>query len=212
MSRVFEIDVLQCPRCEASPMRILAAIHPPLTTQAILESPGLPARAKRYLSHCGVPLWIFLIDWLASAGWFPWASLSLPLWARWSGAGLGAVVAGLMWWTMVALGSNYRGTTGLHANHELVTHGPYRFVRHPMQAVAPLTSIVLFSLSANWVIGTGALVLIGTISIVRAPIEERELIERFGDEYRGYMQRAGRLFPRLRRSRVHGPNGEQGNR
>jgi hypothetical protein len=44
MSRVFEIDVLQCPRCKASPMRILAAIHPP-TTQAILKSLGLPTRA-----------------------------------------------------------------------------------------------------------------------------------------------------------------------
>jgi hypothetical protein len=45
MSRVFEIDVLKCPRCKARPMRILAAIHPPLTTQAILKSLGLPARA-----------------------------------------------------------------------------------------------------------------------------------------------------------------------
>ena len=45
MSRVFEIDVLQCPRCKASPMRILAAIHPPITTQAILNSLGLPTRA-----------------------------------------------------------------------------------------------------------------------------------------------------------------------
>jgi hypothetical protein len=45
MGRVFDIDVLRCPRCEASPMRILAAIHPPTTTQAILNSLGLPARA-----------------------------------------------------------------------------------------------------------------------------------------------------------------------
>jgi hypothetical protein len=44
MRRVFEVDVLRCPRCHASPMRILAAIHPP-TAQAILESMGLPTRA-----------------------------------------------------------------------------------------------------------------------------------------------------------------------
>ena len=83
---------------------------------------------------------------------------------------------------MIALGSNYRGTMGLHPNNRLVTHGPYRFVRHPMNAVFPLVSIVLLLLSANWVIGIGALVLIGTMSIVRAPIEERQLIERFGEE------------------------------
>jgi len=44
MRRVFEVDVLRCPRCHASLMRILAAIHPP-TAQAILKSMGLPSRA-----------------------------------------------------------------------------------------------------------------------------------------------------------------------
>lgn len=45
MLRVLAIDVLQCPRCKASPMRILAAIQPPATTQAILNSLGQPTRA-----------------------------------------------------------------------------------------------------------------------------------------------------------------------
>jgi hypothetical protein len=43
MRRVFEIDVLECPQCGAA-LRILAAIHPPETTTAILECLGLPAR------------------------------------------------------------------------------------------------------------------------------------------------------------------------
>ena len=153
----------------------------------------------------GIPLWAFLIDWLLSAHWFPWASVSLPVWARWSGVGFGGVVAGLMMWTMLALGSNYRGAMGLHPNHKLVTHGPYRFVRHPMNVVFPMVSIVLFMMSANWVIGVGALIVIGTVSIVRTPIEEKQLIERFGEEYRAYMRRTGRFFPRLRR-RHGGPS------
>ena len=45
MKRVFDIDVLECPGCKAGPMRILAAIHPPMTTQAILKSLSLPTRA-----------------------------------------------------------------------------------------------------------------------------------------------------------------------
>ena len=36
MRRVFQVDVLECPRC-GGPSRILAAIHPPDTTAAILE-------------------------------------------------------------------------------------------------------------------------------------------------------------------------------
>jgi protein-S-isoprenylcysteine O-methyltransferase Ste14 len=34
--------------------------------------------------------------------------------------------------------------------------------------------------------------------LVRLPKEEAKLIERFGDEYRAYTERTGRLLPRLR--------------
>lgn len=44
MRRVFEVDVLECPACHGR-MRILAAIHPPEATRAILECLGLPTRA-----------------------------------------------------------------------------------------------------------------------------------------------------------------------
>jgi hypothetical protein len=44
MRWVFEADVLECPACRGR-MRILAAIHPPEATRAILECLGLPARA-----------------------------------------------------------------------------------------------------------------------------------------------------------------------
>jgi hypothetical protein len=41
MRRVFAVDVLECPRC-SGPMRILAAIHPPQVTLAILKCLDLP--------------------------------------------------------------------------------------------------------------------------------------------------------------------------
>ena len=43
MRRVFELDVLECPDCHDR-MRILAAIHPPDNTRAILACLGLPIR------------------------------------------------------------------------------------------------------------------------------------------------------------------------
>jgi hypothetical protein len=43
MARVFEFDVLKCPRCGAR-MRILAAIHPPDAIEKILICLGLPSR------------------------------------------------------------------------------------------------------------------------------------------------------------------------
>lgn len=44
MQRVFALDVLECPRCHGR-MRLVAAIHPPEATTAILDCLGLPARA-----------------------------------------------------------------------------------------------------------------------------------------------------------------------
>jgi hypothetical protein len=44
MRRVFEIDVLECPRCQ-SRISIIAQIHPPAATRAILECLHLPTRA-----------------------------------------------------------------------------------------------------------------------------------------------------------------------
>ena len=40
----FEIDVLQCPRCQGR-LRILVTIHPPDATRTILEWLGLPSLA-----------------------------------------------------------------------------------------------------------------------------------------------------------------------
>jgi hypothetical protein len=44
LRRVFAVDVLECPRCGGR-MRVLAAIHPPDATRAILECLGLNSRA-----------------------------------------------------------------------------------------------------------------------------------------------------------------------
>jgi len=41
--RVFAVDVLECPTCGGK-MKILATIHPPKATTAILESLGLSSR------------------------------------------------------------------------------------------------------------------------------------------------------------------------
>jgi protein-S-isoprenylcysteine O-methyltransferase Ste14 len=35
--------------------------------------------------------------------------------------------------------------------------------------------------------------------LIRLPKAEEKLIERFGDEYRAYMERTGRLLPRTER-------------
>ena len=74
MRRVFDVDVLRCPRCQTTPMRILAAIHPPTATRAILESLGLPTRAPPI-----APARPVLSDWSVSEPATSWRGTSRNL-------------------------------------------------------------------------------------------------------------------------------------
>ena len=173
--------------------RIAQRKHGSRFAQCMNEVPGL-LWVRGLLA---IPVYAGLIDWLLSTHWFPWAIVPLPPWARWAGVLLAAIVTALFWWSHLALGSNYRGAMGLHEHHELITHGPYRFVRHPTYVAFPLLIVAIFLLSANWLIGLPGLILVSTMGLVRAPIEEHQLLDRFGDKYTAYVRRTGHFSPRI---------------
>lgn len=50
----------------------------------------------------------------------------------------------------------------------------------------------------NWVAGFAGLASFIPIYVLRVPEEERMMIDHFGDEYRAYMKRTGRVVPPLR--------------
>lgn len=145
-----------------------------------------------------IPVYAGLLDWLFSANKIPWAYIQIPVYMRWLGCGFIAVIGSLFWWIHLTLGSNYRSTMGLHENHELVTQGPYRFVRHPTYVTFLFVALILFLISANWLIGSSSFVLFLILMVVRSPIEEKALIDRFGDEYRLYLRKTNRFIPSLR--------------
>ena len=96
------------------------------------------------------------------------------------------------------LGKNITPTVETREEHELVTGGPYRWVRHPLYTVGTSFFVSLSIVAANWFTGLASLVGL-VMLLIRLPKEEEKLIERFGDEYRSYMQRTGRLLPRIKR-------------
>ena len=100
-----------------------------------------------------------------------------------------------MYWTLSSLGRNLTDTVVTRAQATLVTHGPYRWVRHPFYVTAALLLGSVTVLAANGLIG-GAGLLVLALLAVRTPTEERRLIERFGQPYQEYMARTGRFIPR----------------
>ena len=156
---------------------------------------GLPTIIA--LRSSGLALLLSVMAYLLNPRWMEWSSLSLPAWLRWSGAGLGAATLPLTYWVFRSLGKNITPTVETRENHELVTSGPYRWVRHPLYSVGTSFFVSLSLVAANWFVGLGSLSALAML-LVRLPKEEAKLIERFGDEYRVYMERTGRFLPRLR--------------
>jgi protein-S-isoprenylcysteine O-methyltransferase Ste14 len=152
------------------------------------------------LRPLGLMLWVSVIAWMINPSWMAWSSLALPMALRWTGIAFLAASGGLMVWTFRHLGPNLTDTVVTRKTHTLVTHGPYRWVRNPFYDSAALL-VVAFSLAmANWfVLLCGALVV--TLLVVRTRKEEENLIARFGERYRTYMNQTGRFLPRVNASR-----------
>jgi protein-S-isoprenylcysteine O-methyltransferase Ste14 len=145
----------------------------------------------------GISLWATIIT-LAKPAWTNWASFPLPNWLRWLGAGLAVVGTALLLGTHRALGDNFFGGLKVRRGHELVTHGPYRWVQHPMYVAFFVLGVGYLLLSANWLIGLPWLVGTVLVSAYRLRREESMMRERFGEEYQAYQRRTGRFLPRLR--------------
>jgi protein-S-isoprenylcysteine O-methyltransferase Ste14 len=150
------------------------------------------------LRLAGLSLWISVFAYLLVPASVRWAAMPLPTWIRWCGAVTGAICWFLMYWTLSSLGKNLTDTVVTRAKATLVTHGPYRWVRHPFYATAGLLMMSVTILTANWFIGVNSLLILGLLA-VRTPQEEQMLINRFGDAYRNYMAATGRFFPRISR-------------
>ncbi len=149
------------------------------------------------LRFAGLCLWIATLGYLLFPASFRWASMPLPESARWVGVVAGSLCSLLMYWTLSSLGKNLTDTVVTREEASLVTHGPYRWVRHPFYATAALLMASVTVLTANWLIGATSLIVLSLLA-VRTPQEEAMLIERFGDEYRVYMAKTGRFIPRIR--------------
>jgi protein-S-isoprenylcysteine O-methyltransferase Ste14 len=95
------------------------------------------------------------------------------------------------------LGRNWSVTLEIRDGHRLVADGPYRYVRHPMYSSFWLWGIAQALLLPNWVAGLSGLAGVGLLYFGRVGAEEAMMEKSFGDEYRAYAARTGRVFPRI---------------
>ncbi len=97
-------------------------------------------------------------------------------------------------WARVYIGRNWSGTVTLKEGHALVLDGPYRIVRHPIYS--GLSLAILGRAMENGVLGGFVAFLALFFEWKRKSLlEERWMVERFGEEYRRYRERVKGLIP-----------------
>src|SRR5262245_27365565 len=112
--------------------------------------------------------------------------------------GAALTAAGLLFsvWARRSLGANWSGTVMIKEGHDLVTSGPYAFVRHPIY-----TGLLLAISGSALAIGEWraalALALASLALWHKLRLEERWMRRQFGEAYQTYCQKVAALIPFL---------------
>jgi protein-S-isoprenylcysteine O-methyltransferase Ste14 len=143
-----------------------------------------------------VALISFLVMYFAGAKWIDAFLFPVPAWLKWVGFAIGILTVLFWTWVQVTLDTQWSPQLQLTKEHRLITTGPYARIRHPLYAGMCGWFVSLSLLTANWIF-VGVCVLTFAGLLWRIPKEEQMMIEAFGDEYKKYMDRTGRLFPKF---------------
>jgi protein-S-isoprenylcysteine O-methyltransferase Ste14 len=99
-------------------------------------------------------------------------------------------------WSRYHLGKNWSSFVRIRKDHQLITTGPYRYVRNPMY-----TGMLLAFVGAAIAIGEMLILpafIIGFVSIwLKIKAEEELLQETFGEEYATYCRSVKALIPAI---------------
>jgi protein-S-isoprenylcysteine O-methyltransferase Ste14 len=112
---------------------------------------------------------------------------------QWVGVGLCLAGIGFAFWARLHIGRNWGVPMSLRQSHELVTSGPYAYVRHPIYS-----GIVLGMIGSILAIGLVWLPLFAltvVYFVVSARTEEQTMLAQFPDAYPAYRCRTKMLIP-----------------
>jgi protein-S-isoprenylcysteine O-methyltransferase Ste14 len=113
---------------------------------------------------------------------------------------VGYIVAylGLMFylWCQVSMGKDWSEEPTVWEDQNLVTRGPFKFIRHPMYLSFILIGIGVALATHNWLIVVFGL-LHYSLVISRAPYEEELMRKKFGQQYEEYIRKTGMFLPKI---------------
>ena len=170
--------------------------------RARLESETIPRRKEGTLvlairSLAGLAVLMSILAHTVAPRWMAWATFPRPGWVPWVGAMLGLLTIPAAYWVFASLGRNVSETVLPKQQHELVTTGPYRWIRHPLYTTGLALLLAIGLMVASWLLLLVAFIALAFVKSLVVPLEERQLLAKFGNRYRAYMLQTGRFLPRL---------------
>ena len=155
------------------------------------------SKAMKMLIVAILGYFVSIILYMLDVPWISWSRLALPPWLRWLGVIGAASSIPLVAWIHRALGRQYSAELAIQKDHALVTTGPYARTRHPMYTTLNMFSFSMAIMTSNLlVLFFAVLVMLPFPWIARE--EENMLLETFREDYREYMRRTGRFFPKIK--------------
>jgi protein-S-isoprenylcysteine O-methyltransferase Ste14 len=153
---------------------------------------------------------IFGAEYIFFPGVFSFTYLvKYPEWLRWFGVFLLAAGIILLGSAHSHLGKSFFSLVVSKEEHQLVTTGPYRWIRHPIYSAYLINYLAGGLVASNLVLTFVPVIFFGLMIINRIPREEAVMREEFGQEYRDLEVRTGRMLPRLGSERSYIPFNEE---
>jgi len=97
-------------------------------------------------------------------------------------------------WSFKTLGDNYSQEIIIKKNHELVTKGPFKIIRHPQYLCQILLDFGATAATLGYIVGVLALIEI-PIYILRASLEDKLLAKYFAEKFSDYRKKSGFMIP-----------------
>lgn len=121
-----------------------------------------------------------------------------PMWLVIGAAALAVASTVLVRWAFHHLGPHWRITTVVTADHQLVTTGPYRFVRHPVYTALLGLQVATAAMTTSWFWAIISLLIYSLGTEIRVEAEDALLFEKFGSEHARWKAATRAWIPLLR--------------
>lgn len=126
-----------------------------------------------------------------------YVDVAFPRPTQWVGVIIVNLASLLLWSVHSAMKNAWAPVITVKPNQELVSHGPFGIVRHPMYSCLVILSIGGFLVTGNLVLTVCWACWTLTV-VLRIPEEERALLSAFGSQYSAYKRRVPwKLIPYL---------------